>query len=1054
MRRLLLLVMMCVCVPIGALAAVYEMKDYNPGTVVATLSVDGSVATIEFTGNGDVTNFNMDAMGNTPAAGITEVVVNGAIPENVNNSFLDYFNNANHGVLQNCTRMDFSQATGKLPSSVHNKVNGVILPNGKSFSDVSGGNYIVIANTGDSEPNAVEVCVKSGTSWASDPAVDDATYLKVYGSDGTTALESDEVTALRNSKWVNGSGTVITVEDLTINADSEDEASVLSTFLESHKIKNLTVTGELTDLAIFNQVPVKNDADFSGLTNSDLSTLKLPTVGGTIKLPGGNYLGGTIKLDEGYTTAQLNNIMVALASSGLSYSTIEFPGGTTYNTAGKTLTVSTADEDGGKLRAIADEIRNAGFDITYVKLEKYGTSWSSSSQRMTLNTAYEAQKEAQKALLEGARFTVSEVKVTSHPDISVSVDANGAVVIRSSREGALQELLNATDDEAVAAKALINADSAKGVGSKLILQGAYKADDLTQLAQLNNATETVDMANTTFSNYDDMKFSLWGSNLKEAVTSLNAPDSYTTGPNNFSSANSNLETVTYNSGIVGKVYDNNTSVKTVKIGPNAVAVADNAYHATKVTTLDMSNANNLKVIGQDAFSDTYINGTLTIAPSVELIKNSAFKDIEIETLIIPSDSHLQTIEKYAFHTDVEVHGKPNPLKNVYVNVHRIIACDVDAFSYWNCDGQTQIKATGARTRLYYPVEYYAWYVGLYKQNINNGNLNGQDHLILNRTQATNGWQRFISSGVLMSPGTTWRTYSDVVPLVVPQAATNVEVFLVDGYDVENDAAVLVKMDAGDYIPTGTGVLIHYPNVDATNGSVLYLDPAMEKSGNKITAPDGTEIDEWVFIHDAYMMEPYENQYHSSNKYKGQYDNYLVALNVSSLAAPVRIDNVEIVNGRKTYRNYFFSPLKKLPTAENGRWIDEVEWAKWISADYAALDWGFVRAYSDTYQISQKAYLHFPVGANFPGRTSGAIHAQATAGSDIAAKQFPLTFINREEFDIANFKSPFADEEATSINGVAETSKCDNTFYTLQGVKVVSPAKNGIYIYNGKKYIVK
>lgn len=65
MRRLLLLVMMCVCVPIGALAAVYEMTDYNSGTVVATLSVDGGVATIEFTGNGDVTNFNMDAMGNT-----------------------------------------------------------------------------------------------------------------------------------------------------------------------------------------------------------------------------------------------------------------------------------------------------------------------------------------------------------------------------------------------------------------------------------------------------------------------------------------------------------------------------------------------------------------------------------------------------------------------------------------------------------------------------------------------------------------------------------------------------------------------------------------------------------------------------------------------------------------------------------------------------------------------------------------------------------------------------------------------------------------------------
>lgn len=98
--------------------------------------------------------------------------------------------------------MDFSQATGKLPSSVHDKVNGVILPNGKSFTDVSGGNYIIIANDGDSEENAVEVCVKNGTDWANDPIVQDASYLKVYGSDGTNYLEDcAELRALNQTKW-------------------------------------------------------------------------------------------------------------------------------------------------------------------------------------------------------------------------------------------------------------------------------------------------------------------------------------------------------------------------------------------------------------------------------------------------------------------------------------------------------------------------------------------------------------------------------------------------------------------------------------------------------------------------------------------------------------------------------------------------------------------------------------------------------------------------------------------------------------------------------------
>ena len=593
--------------------------------------------------------------------------------------------------------------------------------------------------------------------------------------------------------------------------------------------------------------------------------------------------------------------------------------------------------------------------------------------------------------------------------------------------------------------------------NQVTFSGSFKKPDIDKLTNeapfkdIVKSAEKVDMANTTFNNYDDMDFKPWGSTLTEAVTSLNAPANYTVGGHNFGQENTNLATITYNSGIVGHPFDQN-NVTTVNIGPYAVAVAANAYENGKVTTLNMDNATSLADIGFKAFVACPITPTLTIGPAVKTIQADAFREVPITTLIIPENNHvIESIGKDAF-----LQNGGGNLKEVYVNTHRLIQCDLDAFGYDNVDGQTQVAAAGARTRLYYPIEYYDWYVGLYKQNINNGHLDGQSDLLANRNQATNGWQRFISSGVLMSPGTTWRTYSDVVPLKVPAVDTHIEVFLVDGYDVGKEAAILVKMDAGDYIPMGTGILVHYPNVNSAQGTVLYFEPAMEKSGNKITAPDGTKIDEWVFIHDAYIMDKYDHSMFPDHKYKDEYDNYLVALNVSQLAAPVPIDNVEIVNGKKTYRNYFFSPLNQLPTAENGRWIDKDEWAKWISADYAALAWGFVRAKTGSYRISQKAYLHFPVGENFPGRTSGAMHAQSTPGTDINAKEFPLTFFNREEFDINNFKSPFDEtsSEPTSIDGVVEASKGDNSFYTLQGVKVASPAKNGIYIYNGKKYIVK
>ena len=659
----------------------------------------------------------------------------------------------------------------------------------------------------------------------------------------------------------------------------------------------------------------------------------------------------------------------------------------------------------------------------------------------------------------------------------------GNLTITQTTAGEIEDAFKPNADPALK-EALVNKFNT-AIGSvtdleQVTFSGDFKKPDIDKLTNESpfkdvvKSAEKVDMANTTFERYNEMDFKPWGSNLQEAVTSLNAPADYTVGEQNFGQENTNLATITYNSGIVGKPYNNNTSVKTVNIGPKAVAVAANAYENGGVTTINMDNATSLADIGFKAFAYCPIDGTLTIGPAVKTIQADAFRDATITTLIIPENNHvIESIGKDAF-----LQNGGGNLKEVYVNTHRMIQCDLDAFGYDNVDGQTQVAAAGARTRLYYPIEYYDWYVGLYKQNINNGHLDGQSDLLANRNQATNGWQRFISSGVLMSPGTTWRTYSDVVPLKVPAVDTHIEVFLVDGYDVGKEAAILVKMDAGDYIPMGTGILVHYPNVNSAQGTVLYFEPAMVDSGEPCEDENGDPIviqvpkkDEWGnpiwgqyeeytptrwdFISEAYNMDKYDHSMFPDHKYKDDYDNYLVALNVSQLAAPVPIDNVEIVNGKKTYRNYFFSPLNQLPTAENGRWIDKDEWAKWISADYAALAWGFVRAKTGSYRISQKAYLHFPVGEGFPGKTSGAIHAQATAGTDINAKEFPLTFINREEFDINNFKSPFdEDVEATSIAGVVEASKGDNSFYTLQGVKVASPEKNGIYIYNGKKYIVK
>ena len=143
---------------------------------------------------------------------------------------------------------------------------------------------------------------------------------------------------------------------------------------------------------------------------------------------------------------------------------------------------------------------------------------------------------------------------------------------------------------------------------QVTFSGAFQKSDLEKLTGQDpyqavvKSAEKVDMANTTFNSYYDMDFKPWGSNLQEAVTSLNAPADYTVGQQNFGEVNSNLATITYNSGIVDKPYNNNTSVKTVNIGPNAVAVAANAYENGGVTTINMDNATSLADIGFKAFA--------------------------------------------------------------------------------------------------------------------------------------------------------------------------------------------------------------------------------------------------------------------------------------------------------------------------------------------------------------------------------------------------------------------------------------------------------------------
>ena len=606
--------------------------------------------------------------------------------------------------------------------------------------------------------------------------------------------------------------------------------------------------------------------------------------------------------------------------------------------------------------------------------------------------------------------------------------------------------------------------------AKLTLKGKFNDNDLQKFRELEkNSATTVDFTDAVFAEkysgagVSCQNFSYWSSSLQVAKTSSHVPNNEVLSRDNLFQNCTQIREAVFNSGKVGSsIFGQNLNdhpyITKVTIGSGITEIQYQAFWKCPITDLDWSGAASLETIGYQAFSEcTFSNvSTLSIPSSVKTIGKEAFKNIcigltddqvnrnglGVKSIVIPADTHLDEggIGEEAFWIE---RNTGNPLKDVYVNANKEIPCHKEAFSHYNADGQTRVAETGARTRLHYPTDYFDFYVGDYKNDINGGYLVGQGHMSTSRDSnlRTNGWQKFISSGILLAPEVTWRSFSDDVPYYVPDVFNNLkaEIYLVDGYDTSKGAK-LVRMKVNDLIPANTGVIVHF-EFNSTDGAVLYLPPALKEV---------TENGETKKIIDpaAKAVEPYDIEDKPAHLYTptgktGSYKNYLKKLNKTATT----IENVEIVNGKKTYRNFFFCNNDELKKEENKLWRGD-EWSE------ACLQgWGFLRAVHGVYTISNKAYLHFPATEGFPGSESVGIqedHSTDTNSAAVSSKQFGFITINEDGEEFNCMPEEFG--IATNVRSIEATVN-DDCFYNMQGMKIENPSK-GIYIKNGKKYVIK
>lgn len=172
--------------------------------------------------------------------------------------------------------------------------------------------------------------------------------------------------------------------------------------------------------------------------------------------------------------------------------------------------------------------------------------------------------------------------------------------------------------------------------------------------------------------------------------------------------------------------------------------------------------------------------------------------------------------------------------------------------------------------------------------------------------------------------------------------------------------------------------------------------------------------------EAAEYTPAEGETKYKNIADDKYNNYLVGV-----LADTKV-NASVFDGNKRIgRNFFFNYLSDTGYYEDG------------ATDYL----GFFRIKSGSTCKANYAYLHLPTTVlTWNGQTLDDVLEDETS---TLSKGFKLTFgIADEDFGFV-----------TGINDVQKKVKIDNSYYTLQGIRVNTPSK-GIYIHNGKKVVIK
>lgn len=470
---------------------------------------------------------------------------------------------------------------------------------------------------------------------------------------------------------------------------------------------------------------------------------------------------------------------------------------------------------------------------------------------------------------------------------------------------------------------------------------------------------------------------------------------------------SSVETVTYNkydpetkeTTQVTKTYmKNEMKFKDFKhlteavLSPYVESICGTTFQDNNALTTTFIIPESVKYIASTCVANTPIK-YIVIPEGVEFIQNGAFQNADIQNLIDVTVNGYTAAEPGAFARDVTV-GQTVAGKQIYASLH----FPADAVGYFT--NQKHVLTQAASLNL-----------GAFQQWLS---------AHIDNENKTNGWQEFINS----SPGDgepvpdhkiVLRTYSDDVPhYVLP----NYRAYVVNGVTGSPTTGFTMELTETFAIPANTGVIIYG---EATNGS--FSLPILTDN------PDTNE-DDWQFT-------PYDRR--TETIHGVNMKNYLVP-DVEEVELRPYIVNS---NNEVTDRNFIMSKYSSTDLSKTYS----------IANEYI----GFFRVKAGK-SGTKKAYLSLPATMfTNPEGAEVKVVKTGTFRSDEWNRDYndygdwgmrPTDTSILPAALVKSFGEPFS---SAIMNVEAENEGGD--IYTLQGVKVSAPQK-GIYIRNGKKYLVK